>query len=315
MTRRTGNDPPTAVTALLSDMAEGRLLGASRQVLHIADLFCKLAREQDAAPLTTMVTRLQDAGERIRAARGHEAPAVADAVRDLLTGIASTGDRAELASMLEARTAALHARIQKSQEDLGACGAAVLADGGGPVVVYDYSSSVVSVLASYARAGHTLRVIVPESRMLNGGLPIVSIAVEQGHEVAFVPDSAIGTFLPGARAVLTGAEALLADGSCINTVGCMAVAILAQYFRVPFYVVSDLSKLYAPSYQGYAWPLRTRTVESLVALLPPDVAAHSAVTVTSPEVERIPGVVITAYITDRGLLPPAAVHVIGRMGL
>jgi ribose 1,5-bisphosphate isomerase len=301
----------SAVDSLIDAIQQGTLLGASKQILCVADLFCRLARSDSAGSEADIAAILRDAGERIIELRGHEAPAVADAIRYLLAGPQTPVDRDEWADALCERAEALRTRIRKSQQDLAACGATVLAVGRGPVIVFDYSSSVLSVLAMCARNGHALQLVVPESRVLNGGVPIVAEALQQGHDVLFTADCAVGAYLPAARAVITGAEAILADGSCINTVGSFAVALLAQYYRVPLYIVSDVSKLYEPSYHGHCRPLRERTPIGLAAVVPVDVAGHPKLAVVSPEVERVPATFIAAYITDQGVIPPAAIYTVG----
>ncbi len=302
------------VDDLINAIEQGKLLGASKQILQIADLFCQLSRSQETASATDIVATIREAGERIIAIRGQEAPTVADAVRSLLDGLQALTNREELAAALSVRADALRARIRKSQQDLAVCGTAVLSAGRGPVVVFDYSSSVMGVLAMCAQSGHLLPLVVPESRVLNGGIPVVAEALDQGHAVVFTADGAIGAYLRGARAVITGAEAILADGSCINTIGSFTAAVLARYHHVPLYVVSDVSKVYAPSYHGHSWPLRERTPTNLMAVVPESIAGHANLTVVSPEVERIPPSLITAYVTDQGLLPASAIYTAGRRG-
>jgi translation initiation factor eIF-2B subunit delta len=45
-----------------------------------------------------------------------------------------------------------------------------------------------------------------------------------------------------ADAVVVGADAILDDGSVVNKCGTSLLAIAAQYFKVPFYVLADSSK-------------------------------------------------------------------------
>jgi len=164
---------------------------------------------------------------------------------------------------------------------------------------------VVGVLARAAEQGKRLHAIVPESRALNGGLPIVRAALAAGHQVTYTVDAAIARELAHCDLALAGAESLTATGGFWNTVGTHQLAILAQYAHVPLYVPTELIKFDPRSRVGILREVRRVPLAFLRELDP--ALDGAGVAVVRDDLEYTPATLVAGYITERGVVAPAAV--------
>jgi methylthioribose-1-phosphate isomerase len=114
-----------------------------------------------------------------------------------------------------------------------------------------------------------------------------------------VPDAALPEAVRAARAVLVGADQVLADGSVVNRSSTFSMALAARHFGVPFYVACQRIKL-----SGNA----TAVIEEsrhLFGDLPAGVAAWS------PLFDVTPAALVDAYFTESGRLSPAEAGEVG----
>jgi ribose 1,5-bisphosphate isomerase len=189
----------------------------------------------------------------------------------------------------------------KNAELIAAYGANLLMDCK-CVLAFDYSSSMLAVLREVAKRGKKIHLIVPESRDLDGGRPIVSEATAVGHSVQFVVDFAFHNYMRQADAVIIGAETIFSNGDCWNTVGSLPIAILADYFHVPFYVPTELIKIDSRSFRGEIKPMKMDDYSNILKY--PGTFAHpELINVESPALDNVPAKLITAYITEQGVMP------------
>jgi ribose 1,5-bisphosphate isomerase len=178
------------------------------------------------------------------------------------------------------------------------------------LLTFDYSSTVMAILKRVADSGKTLELVVPESRCLDGGRPIVNGATAMGHTAVFIVDFAFTSFLRNADAVLFGAETLFANGDCWNTVGSYPIVSLASRSDIPCYVASELLKIDVTSFGGEPRPMRDHDF-SKVLDYPGSFDHPDKVSVVGPDLDLVPASMISAYISDVGLLPPTQLWAIG----
>jgi len=170
------------------------------------------------------------------------------------------------------------------------------------ILLFDYSSTVGKMIET---CDHPLEIFVAESRAFDGGKPYVSPALKGHHKVHFIPDVAIYFYLKQCDGVFIGAETYYADGTVFNTVGAEMVASLCNSFDVPFYVLTTLIKVDMRSIYGFIKPrlmldLRKKMLDAL------DDQIKDQIDYSCPEVVEIPPRLITALITEAGIVPPSA---------
>jgi len=102
-------------------------------------------------------------------------------------------------------------------------------------------------------------------------------------------------------AVIVGADRIAANGDTANKIGTYSVAVLAHAHGVPFYVAAPISTIDPRTPDGSAIPIEERSAVEVTDIagmrMTPD-----GVKVRHPAFDVTPARLITAIITDRGLL-------------
>jgi methylthioribose-1-phosphate isomerase len=184
------------------------------------------------------------------------------------------------------------------------CNAGVLATGG-------IGTALAPVYTLHA-AGRPVRVIVGETRPLLQGSRLT--AWELGR--AGVPYTLIADGMAASRlrrgdvsCVLVGADRIAANGDAANKIGTYGLALAARAHGVPFYVAAPTSTIDLATPDGSQIPIEERGGEEVATWrgLP---AAPVGATAWNPAFDVTPADLITAIVTDRGVMAPREV---GRM--
>lgn len=300
--------PPEA-DEIIQKIQTGQILGASRSIRLINEAFCIQVDESQEFSGKTLAIQVRKWADYLVATRGALSPAVGNAIEIVLKGLeeCADSDRVEdVRDFLHTNTAGYNRRSVEQVRKIAEYGANIFHDRG-RVLAYDYSSSVNAILLRAAEEGKKLHIIIPESRSLNGGLPILRDLLHHHKDITFTVDVAIGNELKLCDAVLVGAESLTADGGFWTTIGTCSAAILANYYHVPFYVPTELIKFDPRSIEGlYRKVNRVKLQMFDFQDLTP---ISSQVLVECNDLEFTPRELVTAYITEEGMLPPEAIQV------
>jgi ribose 1,5-bisphosphate isomerase len=162
------------------------------------------------------------------------------------------------------------------------------------LMTYGFSSSVVELLTRLKPR----RVIVSEVRPLGEGLRVARELVAASISMTLITEAQIALFVQEADAVVVGADTILPDGDLINRIGTRLLALAAKDADVPFYSASETMKVAAPSE-----PLPFAPEEGD----PKEVCADKWLEVRNVRYEVTPARLVTAYVTEHGLLDPAEV--------
>jgi len=176
------------------------------------------------------------------------------------------------------------------------CNAGALATGG-------VGTALAPLYLAHA-AGRTLRVFVDETRPLLQGSRLTAWELGQaGIDVTVITDSMAGALLSTTPidAVLVGADRIAANGDTANKIGTYLLAVLARRHRVPFYVLAPTTTLDPATPDGEGIPIEQRH---------PDEVRQGMGTATAPEGVRVwnpafdvtPADLVTAWITDQGVV-------------
>lgn len=295
---------PESSRRVVDQLLSGEFLGASRNIRQINDLFVSIAGEWPTSSGEELITTLLQTGEYLIATRGRNTPAIANAIRMVLNGLEEkqTCTLAEIQALIEPRRAEYNATSIRNADLMAEFGANLLA-GCEIVLAFDYSSSVMAILKRLAERGHIVELIVPESRCLDGGRPIVKEATDWGHSARYFVDMAFSHFLRKTDAILIGAETILANGNCWNTIGSYPIAVLAKAYQVPFYVPTELIKIYPGSFSGLQKPIEPHDYSDILDY-PASFEHPDLVSCVSPDLDNVPASLITAYVTPNGVVRP-----------
>jgi translation initiation factor eIF-2B subunit delta len=166
------------------------------------------------------------------------------------------------------------------------------------LVTVSSSASVrhaIQALATRARVS----VACAEGRPGLEGRRLAAALADAGVEVTLFSDAAVAESLTGADAVLVGADAVTADW-VMNKVGTRMLGATAGLFGVPVYVIASRDKFCAPALAPFIAPRDGASGEIWDA--PPP-----GVLVRNPYFERVPMDLVTAIITDGGVMPTDSV--------
>lgn len=169
------------------------------------------------------------------------------------------------------------------------------------IFTFTLSETVMTTLHRVWEAGRRFRIHVTESRPNNDGVDTAKRLAEIGVPVRLSIDSAIPDLLAGCQIMLSGAEAILFDGSAICKIGTYMAALTAQQVAVPLYVLADTMKFDVSSKWGIDHPLDKLQHSDFQNL-----NSHSEIRVVGHLFDRTPGDLIRAVVSELGVLSPAA---------
>jgi methylthioribose-1-phosphate isomerase len=178
------------------------------------------------------------------------------------------------------------------------CNAGALATGG-------IGTALAPVYTLHQR-GRRVSVVADETRPLLQGSRLT--AWELGR--AGVPVTIIADGMAASRlrrgdvcCVLVGADRIAANGDVANKIGTYSVALAAREHGVPFYVAAPTSTIDRETADGARIPIEERAPDE-VSGWRGQRTAPSGVHVWNPAFDVTPAALITAIITDRGVVAP-----------
>lgn len=294
---------PPPVRQLMEVIESSGPLGTSAVIGKYGQALEMLAAESTARSGRELADQALNLINYFSNTRGRFTVAVANSFAALRTQLdeMQAGDRSVEEVSLALRD--FHFRLASDRKErldaIAAAGANQLS-GADSLLLYDYSSTVFKVVAALAKRNRNLQLVVPESRTCAGGLPILRQGKELGCRQWLVPDAALAFAMPKCDAVLVGVETFFRDGSFTNTVGSLTTAVVANHFGVPFFAVTDLTKADnggsrdAQPKRSFGEPLAGHS----------DLSDGDRIGTTFPPLEKTPGNLVTAYITEKGVLKP-----------
>ncbi|GMU41800.1 MAG: methylthioribose-1-phosphate isomerase [Chloroflexota bacterium] len=175
----------------------------------------------------------------------------------------------------------------------------------GPLATAGLGSALGVVIEAY-RHGRVRHVIADETRPRLQGARLTAWELQQ-HGVPFdvIADGAAASLILGGRvqAAIVGADRIAANGDTANKVGTLGVALAAHSAGIPFYVAAPLSTFDAATPDGSAIPIEERDPAEVLAPGGVRLAAPGT-TALNPAFDVTPARLVTAFITEAGVLRP-----------
>ena len=202
-------------------------------------------------------------------------------------------------------------------EDLAACraiggyGAALVPDGS-RIMTYCNTGALATaghgtalgVIRSARDAGKSVSVLVNETRpYLQGARLTAWELIEENIPATLITDNMAGHLISRGEVdlVIVGADRIAANGDTANKIGTYTLAVLAQRHAVPFYVAAPLSTFDATIADGSAIPIEERPAGEILGYRGTRWAPEG-VRVRNPAFDVTPAGLITAIVTERGVL-------------
>lgn len=165
--------------------------------------------------------------------------------------------------------------------------------------------TALGIVYAKAQAGDPVEVVATETRpALQGARLTAWELVQAGIPVTLISDSASGAALASGRvdAVVVGCDRIARNGDVANKIGTYPLAVLARTTGVPFYVAGPLTSFDPDITDGDAIVVEERSPDEVRCwggtIVAPDVD------VWNPAFDVTPADLVTAFITDAGVLRP-----------
>ena len=104
-------------------------------------------------------------------------------------------------------------------------------------------------------------------------------------------------------AVITGADRIAANGDSANKIGTYGLAVLAKHHGIPFYIAAPSSTFDFALANGNTIPIEQRAAEEITNGFGRRTAPEN-IKVYNPAFDVTPASLITALITERGVIDP-----------
>ena len=218
---------------------------------------------------------------------------------------------ADLAARLLDEAHRISAEDVAANRAMGGYGAALLADGmrvlthcnAGALATAGHGTAL-GVIRSAVAAGKRIAVIADETRpFLQGARLTAWELARDGIPVTLIADGASGHLMSRGEidAVIVGADRVAANGDVANKIGTYMIAVLARRHRIPFYVAAPLSTLDSRIESGDAIPIEERGAAEVRGHAGIE-WAPAGVAVRNPAFDVTPAELVTALITERGVV-------------
>jgi methylthioribose-1-phosphate isomerase len=233
-------------------------------------------------------------------------------VLDTLAPLPADAPAATLVARLLAEARAIHDEDRDLCAAIGRHGSAILPEGGilthcntGALATGGIGTAL-GVITTAWDAGKRLEVFADETRPLFQGARLTAWElVQRGIPVTVLVDSAAGHLLATGRiaACIVGADRITACGDTANKIGTYALALLARAHGVPFFVAAPSSTFDLSIDSGADIPIEERSAAEVLVPLGATAAPEGA-RAFNPAFDVTPAVLITALITERGVIRP-----------
>lgn len=162
--------------------------------------------------------------------------------------------------------------------------------------------------------GNDLHVYVDETRPLLQGARLTAWELMQrGIEATLICDSMAAQVMKEGRvqAVVTGADRIAANGDSANKIGTYSIAVLAKAHNIPFYIAAPSSTFDLTLINGDQIPIEERKSDEITHGFGKQTAPEG-VAVYNPAFDVTPAELITAIITERGVIDPVSLESISQ---
>jgi methylthioribose-1-phosphate isomerase len=188
--------------------------------------------------------------------------------------------------------------LPQSPRILTHCNAGALATGG--------IGTALAPIYLAAEQGRAVHVYADETRLLLQGSRLTAWELEQaGIPVTVLADNMAASLLRSGAVdlVIVGADRIAANGDVANKIGTYSLALAARHHGVPFYVAAPWSTVDPATATGDDIEIEQRAAIEVSHWNGAAVSASGAA-VYNPAFDVTPAALISAIITDRGVVRP-----------
>lgn len=192
------------------------------------------------------------------------------------------------------------ARLFKDKDTiLTVCNAGILA-------TIDYGTAL-GVIYRAKEEGKRIKVFACETRPLLQGARLTAWELKKkGIDVRIICDNMAAAVMSGGKIkrVIAGADRIAQNGDTANKIGTYGLAVLSRYHKIPFYIAAPVSTFDFKVKSGRQIPIEERGRKEVTELFFQRPVVHKGIKVFNPAFDVTPHNLITAIITDKGIIRP-----------
>lgn len=158
------------------------------------------------------------------------------------------------------------------------------------------------------RLGVQFQVYADETRPLLQGARLTTWELHRaGIDVTLICEGMAGMLMSQGKIqlIMVGADRIAQNGDTANKVGTYGLSILANFHKVPFFVVAPSSTFDHKLKDGSEIPIEQRKAEEVTTVFGQRIAPAS-VKVFNPAFDVTPGSLITGIVTEKGIIKPVS---------
>ena len=176
----------------------------------------------------------------------------------------------------------------------------------GPLATSKYGTALGPLLLGKER-GMEFHVFADETRPLLQGARLTAYELQKaGVDVTLICDNMAGLVMKNGwiNACLVGCDRIAANGDTANKIGTSAVAVLAQYYHIPFYVLGQTSTIDMNCPTGDDITIELRDPEEIKSRYYREPSTLPEVKCYNPAFDVTPHELITGIVTEHGVIGP-----------
>lgn len=158
-----------------------------------------------------------------------------------------------------------------------------------------------------AEKGKKVSVYSDETRPLLQGARLTAYELaEHGIPVTLQCDGMAASLMASGKinSVFVGADRIASNGDTANKIGTLGVAIIAKHFGIPFYVCAPISTVDLECNSGESIVIEQRDGREITEMHYAKMMTHPDAKVYNPAFDVTPAGLITAIVTEKGILKP-----------
>ena len=259
------------------------------------------------------LARLDEIAEVFRASRPTAVNLFWAVDRQVAVAARTEGDTAAIQEALLTEALAMLEEDIETNRRMGRFGAELLPQEGtvlthcnaGALATVGYGTAL-GVIRAAVEAGKRIHVLADETRPRLQGMKLTAWELAQdGIPVTIIADNMAASLMRQGKidCVVVGADRIAANGDTANKIGTYGVAIAAHHHNIPFYVAAPFSTIDLSLATGDLIPIERRDDTEMTHVNGVRIAPEG-VPVLNPSFDVTPGDLVTAFMTERGVLKP-----------
>ncbi|MCX6379170.1 MAG: S-methyl-5-thioribose-1-phosphate isomerase [Armatimonadetes bacterium] len=275
------------------------------------------ARNQIAEGREAFLERLEPIAERFRTARPTAVNLMWAVDRLMNLARNTSGSVVDIKDALMREALAMLDEDLTTNRRLGWFGADLLSDNSnvlthcnaGALATVGYGTAL-GVIRAAVEMGKNVHVYADETRPRLQGMKLTAWEmVQEGIPVTVIADNMAASLMRQGRvdAVVVGADRIASNGDTANKIGTYSLAVIAHHHNIPFYVAAPLSTIDRDLPNGLQIPIEQRDTREMTHIGETRIAPEG-VNVLNPAFDVTPAELISAIITEEGVLRPQFTH-------